>query len=360
MHRTTIAKVTKFSSEELEQSLSDPLSCVAKVVSNEILSLRPRECGHIVKGVRRCVLDKVGRYHPKVNGIVLGYAKIRVENALSALRTDSPYLHVRATIDFYVFQPRIGSTLRGTVNYVSKEFVSAMIYRVFNVTVKLNRSGGHQSAVKKGCEIAFVVKSCDMKSELPIIEGELVVNGVTVKQEQSRDVVETAVAPKRQKARPINGTHEVRSEVEPDKAKKSKKNKQKQPLEKSAPPVVVNGTNESPPNASAEEGENSADKDEYIQSLLSDMFSDFVSESPTEGAKSKAKSKKVQREPATPASTSVSIKQEPSEVNGESTPKDKSEPLGTLKRKLRFNLSETITPIKPLQPEHVGKKLRKV
>ncbi|XP_053678954.1 probable DNA-directed RNA polymerase I subunit RPA43 [Anopheles nili] len=174
MHRTTIAKYTKFSAAELQKSVTDPLSCVAAIQSNEILSLRPRDCEHIVKGVQRCVTDKIGRFHMKVNGIVLGYAKIRVENTLPAIRLDSPFLHVRATVDYYVFQPCLGSTLRGTVNYVSKGFVSAMIYRVFSVTVKLGVIANKKNTIEKGSQIAFIVKSCDMKSEIPVIEGELV------------------------------------------------------------------------------------------------------------------------------------------------------------------------------------------
>uniref|UniRef100_A0A182J4P3 RPA43 OB domain-containing protein n=1 Tax=Anopheles atroparvus TaxID=41427 RepID=A0A182J4P3_ANOAO len=291
MHRTTIAKYTKFSAEELKKSANDPLSCVTEVQSNEILSLRPRDCEHIVKGVRRCVTDKIGRYHPKVNGIILGYAKIRIENTLSAFRTDSPYLHVRATIDYYVFQPRIGSTLRGTVNYVSKAFVSAMIYQVFNVTVKLNGNANTRgAAVKKGSEISFKVNSCDMKSEIPIIDGELVqAPAVSIKQEQytengntTEDVeLETTI----EEDQLDSGNMVVKEEPN---TKKSKKSKRKLNVSEESQPITNGDT--LPQSGGAHE-EPQVDKAQLIQSLLDNMFAD-LNEEPSASKKKKNKSKK--------------------------------------------------------------------
>ncbi|XP_050080711.1 probable DNA-directed RNA polymerase I subunit RPA43 [Anopheles maculipalpis] len=364
MHRTTIAKYTKFSADELHKSLSDPLSCVVAVQLNEILSLRPRDCEHIIKGVRRCVTDKIGRYHAKVNGIVLGYAKIRIDNALSALRLDSPYLHVRATIDYYVFQPRIGSTLRGTVNYVSKEFVSAMIYRVFNVTVKLGKNVNQQQTVKKGSDITFNVKSCDMKSELPVIEGELVLNEIPalkIKQEPDSDKEEA----------PDNTS----------KAKKSKKLKEpakEKTIKKAGVPLVqpVDATDTS------EEGSDDStdEKSLLIKSLINKMFGDPLTNGDS-SEKEKRQKKKTPKKtiPAKEASSPVVVKQEPlstdeeeSVDSGHSTsqsndtttvPTTKSASnSGTVekrRKKIRFDPNDTVTYIKS-EPTESRKKKRSV
>uniref|UniRef100_A0A182N3P8 RPA43 OB domain-containing protein n=1 Tax=Anopheles dirus TaxID=7168 RepID=A0A182N3P8_9DIPT len=406
MNRTTIAKYTKFSAEELQQSVSDPLSCVAAVQLNEILSLRPRDCEHIVKGVRRCVTDKIGQYHPKLGGIVLGYAKIRIDNALSALRLDSPYLHVRATIDYFVFQPLVDRKLRGTVNYVSKGFVCAVLYRVFNVTVKLVQKG--MKNVTKGSEIAFIVRSCNMRSEIPVIEGELVdtdggVDPLGIKQEpgvkkRSNNVVkmeevdeeeeeemdeedqpqEKADAQEeRQLPSSTEETETVDSNVpvvvkqEPKTPKQSKKQKQKE----SAPsvPTVANGL------AAAAASESDSDSNDEqslrIKSLLGQVFGkEFTSATSSSRKKQKSKQKKSPEKSST-ATEAISIKQEilsdaediSSEQNGSKfTPNGYSTPAphvngvnGTgKKRKIQFDLTPTVSHIKT-EPTESRKKKKK-
>uniref|UniRef100_A0A2M4ALJ9 Putative dna-dependent rna polymerase i n=1 Tax=Anopheles triannulatus TaxID=58253 RepID=A0A2M4ALJ9_9DIPT len=341
MHRSTIAKFTKFSVEELQRAVCDPLSCVAKVQSNEILGLRPRDCEQITRGVRRCVTDRIGRYHSKVSGIVLGYAKIRIENAMPAFRADSPYLHVRATIDYFVFRPRVGSTLRGIVNYVSKEFVSAVMFQVFNVTVKLTKSW----SVKKGSEISFIVQSCDMKSQLPIIEGELVTLGI------KQEPVETETTATSPAVATTNGAEKRRQSIEEDteeppaskKAKKSIKQKP-QPSE----PSAVNGSPE------GKSDDDSVEKSDMIRSLMASMLGKFGKD------KSKKKSKKSKDNASSSilegqeVPLNVNIKQEPSivadtsTINGASTPIVKEEKVESRKRKIRFNLpsEDSLTPIK--------------
>uniref|UniRef100_A0A182X079 RPA43 OB domain-containing protein n=1 Tax=Anopheles quadriannulatus TaxID=34691 RepID=A0A182X079_ANOQN len=352
MHRTTIAKYTKFSAEELQKSTADPLSCVAAVQLNEILSLRPRDCEHIVKGVKRCVTDKIGRYHAKLNGIVLGYAKIRVDNALSALRLDSPYLHVRTTIDYYVFQPRIGSTLRGTVNYVSKNFVSAVIYRVFNVTVKLGQQTARLHALKNGSDISFTVNSCDMKSELPVIEGELVLNGVIpvriktepgVQNEECDELEEIAMEtdtgvkqepkiPKKKASKKSKESllGEMFGDEFTENTKSSKKDKKKKDKKDKKE------KNKSPQKSNGGPVETVRIKQEVLSSD-EDEPSAVVEQQPTASTQGKAKSKKngtngvrLNGSAATPAS--------PDAANGETTT---TTTTPAKKRKIRFDLNDT-------------------
>uniref|UniRef100_A0A182JUN9 RPA43 OB domain-containing protein n=1 Tax=Anopheles christyi TaxID=43041 RepID=A0A182JUN9_9DIPT len=379
MHRTTIAKFTKFSAEELKKSLADPLSCVVAVQLNEILSLRPRDCEHIVKGVRRCVTDKIGRYHAKVNGIVLGYAKIRVDNALSALRLDSPYLHVRATIDYYVFRPQIGSTLRGTVNYVSKEFVSAVIYRVFNVTVKLGTNANQKHKIKKDTEISFTVKSCDMKSELPVIEGELVLNGIlpvcvkrepgiededsSIEEQQEDDLEENAIEPETVDD-PTTSLPEVTIKKEPITPKHRQLTKQTLPKKV---PTASNGGAAALANFPSSDDSSSSESEDnekslLINSLLGSMFGDEF----TNSKKSSKKDKKKKKEKKSPQKTivpeTVKIKQEPISTDEDEPSDNKQNSTNGFrsngnvaaspdvddvqttgkKRKIRFNLNHTI------------------
>lgn len=368
MHRTTIAKYTKLSSEELKNSAKDPQSCVAVVQAMEYLGIRPRDCANIATGVRRCVTDRIGRYHSKVSGIILGYAKIRIENTLSAFRADSPYLHVRATIDYYVFQPRIGSTLRGTVNYVSKEFVSAMMYKVFNATVKLNKKP--EFKINPGREISFIINACDMKSEIPIIDGELVLNNavqaVGCKEDRASEsyTKHQAEAVEKQNHSTHNEedqltqedestqsdqlvqedhlAHEIKEiKQEKDVTKSKKKRKVREPEETNN--TAVNGDHDLQ-NGSGESLEDG--NDELLQSLFEDMFGNADEEpSASKMRKHKSKSESTsKKKPKLNGRTIESYMPVDSAEEGRSTA---SVSNGTLKRKkLRFDPNDTIKYVK--------------
>ncbi|XP_055550447.1 uncharacterized protein LOC129732975 isoform X2 [Wyeomyia smithii] len=89
-----------------------------------------------------------------------------------AIRPNSARLHMKISTDFYIFKPVNGSAVEGTVQYVSNNYLSAVIYRVFNVTIKLQSK--KRLNIVRGSEIKFIIKSYNMKSNLPYIEGELI------------------------------------------------------------------------------------------------------------------------------------------------------------------------------------------
>lgn len=158
--------------KELESYVADPNACVKKLEWTDMVSVLPKYLGDIREGVRTCLSQKIGTYDRKVDGIILAYKNTKILSPLSAIHPNSVRVYVKTRADFYVFRPQSGSIIGGTVQYVSSNYLSAVIYRVFNVTIKLKTQKIQNIA--RGKEISFVIKSYDMKSDLPSIEGELI------------------------------------------------------------------------------------------------------------------------------------------------------------------------------------------
>lgn len=191
MSGNTFTKYTKYTIKELETYVADPDSCVHKLAWNDLVSVLPKYLGNICEGVKACLTQKIGTYDRKVDGVILAFKNTQILSPLSAMRPNSVRVHVKLGTNFYVFRPQIGATIEGTVRYVSSNYLSAVIYRVFNVTIKLNTQKIQNFA--RGTVISFIVKAFDMKSDLPFIEGQLIskpdddnplTNG-TVKKEKS-------------------------------------------------------------------------------------------------------------------------------------------------------------------------------
>lgn len=172
MVANTFTKYAKYTVEELESYVADPNSCVQKLEWTNLVSVLPKYLGDICEGVKACLTQKIGKYDRTVDGIILAFKNTKILSPLSAIRPNSVRIHVKVSSNFYVFRPISGATIEGTIKYVSKNYLSAVIYGVFNVTIRLQKQKLQEQ--KQGRVISFIVKSFDMKSDLPYIEGELI------------------------------------------------------------------------------------------------------------------------------------------------------------------------------------------
>lgn len=119
--------------------------------------------------------NKVGKYDVKSKGIVLCVRNIRLSDTSpqnTVIRHDSPHVHLDLLLDYYVFRPRVQAVLRGTVKHIWKRHVSALIYNVFSVSIRLQ--GNFKAKMHVGKLIAFRVGKFDLENSLPFIEGDLI------------------------------------------------------------------------------------------------------------------------------------------------------------------------------------------
>ncbi|XP_059616331.1 probable DNA-directed RNA polymerase I subunit RPA43 [Phlebotomus argentipes] len=163
----------QFTKSELDEYTRNKNSCVEQVNNSMHISFPPWGMDNFKDTLLNAVAaKKIGHFDEELNGIVLDVRNIKLEGEMSLLRYDTPELHLTIRADFYVFRPQIGVTLKGIVKHVSQRHVSVLIYRVFNVSIRLQ--GGKRMRMLLGDEIAFKVKKFDLQNILPYIEGELV------------------------------------------------------------------------------------------------------------------------------------------------------------------------------------------
>uniref|UniRef100_A0A1Q3F3W5 Putative dna-dependent rna polymerase i n=1 Tax=Culex tarsalis TaxID=7177 RepID=A0A1Q3F3W5_CULTA len=305
MGKNTFTKYTNYTVKELESYVADPNACVKKLEWTDMVSVLPKYLGDIREGVRSCLSQKIGTYDRKVDGIILAYKNTKILSPLSAIHPNSVRVYVKTRADFYVFRPQSGSIIGGTVRYVSSNYLSAVIYRVFNVTIKLQTQKIQNIA--RGKEINFVIKSYDMKSDLPSIEGELIPDKDSNQPQQNGNI--------KFEARQNGGTARIKSSVGSEDSEDSEPETQTVDHKPPTPPVKASKEQKSkkvkqePMQADSIEEESIADEmDNSIRALLSTYehqlndstetngtngtIKEEVVEAPTSSKKKKSKKKR--------------------------------------------------------------------
>jgi len=78
---------------------------------------------------------------------------------------DQPYIHVDVTVEYIVFCPRGGCTVRAVVNQRSSDHLSALVLGLFNIAVT-TRDKQHSAEVPMntdvGCELLLKVTNINV------------------------------------------------------------------------------------------------------------------------------------------------------------------------------------------------------
>ncbi|XP_034097470.1 DNA-directed RNA polymerase I subunit RPA43 [Drosophila albomicans] len=191
-----LQKYIKFSTKELEQYAANPDSCVLCVKTDLHLSMGPYGMSNFKHALHELLIrTKVGIYDANLNGIVLGIKNIKVLGQTAGMRADDPTLHLVINADFYVLRPKAGAVLHGVVRHISKHQISAIIYRVFNTTIRFTNKKQSRDGIVMDQEIKFRIKDFNIGNVMPYIEGELLLDeseaqSKTIKFEDDAEVAE--------------------------------------------------------------------------------------------------------------------------------------------------------------------------
>lgn len=167
-------KYVKYSKEELDRYVRDKNSCVTLTNSEMHIGFPPWGFANFQETLTNIISrDKIGKYDAKLNGIVLEVRNIKVFGTAYPVHDDDAYNHINIKANFYVFQPRIGAIIKGIVKHISHGHIAVIIYRVFNVSIRFNRSSV-QDSLKINQQISFRTKKFDLQGAMPYIEGELI------------------------------------------------------------------------------------------------------------------------------------------------------------------------------------------
>lgn len=167
-------KYVKYTKLELDRYVRDKKSCIKRINSELHVGFPPWGFANFEETLTNIISrDKIGKYDAKLDGIILEVRNIKVLGAIYPVHDDDPYNHINIRANFYVFQPRIGSIVKGVVKHISHGHVAVIIYRVFNVSIRFDRSE-MQDSLHINQQISFRIKKFELQGAMPYIAGELV------------------------------------------------------------------------------------------------------------------------------------------------------------------------------------------
>ena len=163
----------------MASSSEDPLFKAVRVVQHMILP--PSYIGRIGVGVIEDLNRRILKFSSEHQGFILAYSKPQVLQRAAVIHDEQSGLHFDVQTDLYLFTPKVGSILQGTVNHIQNTtHVGCLVYGCFNATV-LRRSKGsskRKNGMERGQSIRFKVV------KLEKVSGVLCILGQEVKQER--------------------------------------------------------------------------------------------------------------------------------------------------------------------------------
>lgn len=163
-------KYIEFTISELQQFVNDKNSCVKRINTEMHLAFPPWGISNFKEYLTGLVRrKKIGRYDEKIGGIILDVRNIKVQGNQFAVQDDSANLHVNLVADFYVFMPTLNCMIQGTIKHIAPKHISVILYRLFNVTIKIN---GKQD-LQINSDVFVKITDFNLSYTIPSIHGEL-------------------------------------------------------------------------------------------------------------------------------------------------------------------------------------------
>ena len=163
--------------EELERLSVQPFTCFHKVKRALHVTLHPRYLNNLELGLLDYFNKQINRWHPKLNGILANYGKLKLRSPHGTLLNEEAHIHLDVVSDFWVFRPEIGSILQGTVSKTSQKHVACLVHGVFNVPCYHPNNLGSTPWWGINADIGMVVRfkviKMDVSQKIPFILGEL-------------------------------------------------------------------------------------------------------------------------------------------------------------------------------------------
>eukprot|EP01026_Neomeris_dumetosa_P076197 TRINITY_DN8157_c0_g1_i8.p1 TRINITY_DN8157_c0_g1~~TRINITY_DN8157_c0_g1_i8.p1 ORF type:complete len:390 (-),score=75.52 TRINITY_DN8157_c0_g1_i8:435-1517(-) len=149
-----------------------------------------QETQDIKNGIKKRLNEFLLKYDDDLGGVMLEYsnmALIQQQMQISSNRT--PYLHVEVVADATIFNPKPGKQLVGQVNHLGGDFLSVLVYGIFNAVIFSNQIRGNfqpvpgtktwvnkenkKEVIKQGSIIIFEVIRIDKQGNVFGITGSM-------------------------------------------------------------------------------------------------------------------------------------------------------------------------------------------
>ena len=196
----------------------DTLFKTIRVVQH--MTLPPSYLGRIGIGVVENLNRRILKFSSEHQGFILAYSKPLLLQRAAIIHDEQAGLHFDVQVDLYLFAPKVGSVLEGTVSHIQNNtHVGCLVYGCFNATVLRTSKGSHRrkNGIERGHSITFKVVSLEKVSGVLCIQGKEVKSKGRDCYSEEDSIMDESVL-KQQKSR-------SNSEGDSSKKKKAKKKK---------------------------------------------------------------------------------------------------------------------------------------
>lgn len=121
-----------------ETSFEDNKCFPFSLVKTEIFfHIAPYYANNIESGIKQQLLTKyLLKYSDLFCGVPILFRKIEFDQGTCEIFHENPFLHVRATVEFVVFTPKTGDTLKMTVSKQSEGHIAGLVFGIFNASIR--------------------------------------------------------------------------------------------------------------------------------------------------------------------------------------------------------------------------------
>lgn len=126
-------------------------NCIIRSKFSLYVSIAPLYANDPIQGIIKQHLNPMlMKYNSITDGVILGYDNLKIINSsvnddteeeeikLVKITNDTPFAFNWVTVDFYIWQPRVGDIIEGNVFIQSTSHIGLLIHDAFNANIKKN------------------------------------------------------------------------------------------------------------------------------------------------------------------------------------------------------------------------------
>ncbi|XP_032685433.1 DNA-directed RNA polymerase I subunit RPA43-like [Odontomachus brunneus] len=157
---------------ELMGLLEEDDSCVHFKNTTKHLALHPFHLKNLRKALNEILMSMLNTYDAELKGFLISYKNPKLLSNSGEIFYDSHFIHVDIEADFYLFCPKVGSSLKGIVNKKGLDHIVLLVHKVFTVTIPKPDNEEEEwlgNTVEIGQEIKCSVTHIDKNAKIPFI-----------------------------------------------------------------------------------------------------------------------------------------------------------------------------------------------
>ena len=113
----------------------------------------------------------------RLGGVMIAYNNVRLLSSHGNILDDQPYLHFDVQTDYIIFQPTVGSIVKGCVNHIGKGHIGCLVHDCFNGAVPQPWDSGDTwpgNNLDNGQEFLFEVDQIHTQNGILSMRGKLI------------------------------------------------------------------------------------------------------------------------------------------------------------------------------------------